>query len=142
MKVKTYKLFKTVKKTAKENNLIIGDDAEKKNILFDFSLLDDLKIEENKKERIKRDALERISPMNREQFYEEKPDNFSGITDDTQYYIHRVFSNSGIRLYNIMQLAKIIHKEYERKNVDECWEKTLEINLDSGYDAPLEDYEI
>ena len=42
MKIKEYKLYKTAKKTAKENNLEYVDSFEtgKRNILFDFSLLD------------------------------------------------------------------------------------------------------
>lgn len=42
MKIKEYKLYKTAKKTSKENNLEYVDSIEtgKRNILFDFSLLD------------------------------------------------------------------------------------------------------
>lgn len=42
MKIKEYKLYKTAKKTAKENNLEYVDSFEtgKRNVLFDFSLLD------------------------------------------------------------------------------------------------------
>ncbi len=42
MKIKEYKLYKTPKKTAKENSMEYVDSFEtcKRNVLFDFSLLD------------------------------------------------------------------------------------------------------
>ena len=44
---KQYKLFKTVKKTAKENNLLIAENnLATTKTLFDFSELDNINLEE------------------------------------------------------------------------------------------------
>lgn len=45
MNVKEYKVFRSINKTAKNNNLIVLDNKR----LFDLSLLDDLNISEKEK---------------------------------------------------------------------------------------------
>ncbi|EHG33190.1 hypothetical protein [Enterocloster clostridioformis] len=48
--MKEYKLFKTAKKTAKENGLILADGVEtgKEKRVFDFSLLEEKKLKNKK----------------------------------------------------------------------------------------------
>lgn len=63
MKIKEYKLYKTAKKTAKENNLEYVDSFEtgKRNILFDFSLLDNTdKLTNEEKQYIREHALRNL----------------------------------------------------------------------------------
>ena len=51
---KQYKLFKTVKKTAKENNFLIAENnLATTKTLFDFSELDNINLEEWEKDVIK-----------------------------------------------------------------------------------------
>ena len=64
---KQYKLFKTVKKTANENNLLIAENnLATTKTLFDFSGLDNINLEEWEKDVIKNDALKNVCSFNKE----------------------------------------------------------------------------
>lgn len=143
MEVKEYKLYKTAKKTAAENHLIIANNPYLKNLrlLFDFSLLDEISsISGTEKDYIKREALKHVSPANREQFYGVFEEN-TGFNGEALYYKHRVYSDNGCKyLYDIIQLAKIHHISYEKDGfqnhiVSQC--DTL-----CGYAEPISDIEI
>ena len=113
MKIKEYKLYKTAKKTAKENNLehIDSFEAGKRNILFDFSLLDSTdELTDDEKQYIRDHALRYVYASNYEQFYGKEFDDFTVCDGRALYYPHKVYDEHGCeRRYVIMQLAKIIH---------------------------------
>lgn len=145
MKIKEYKLYKTAKKTAKENSLEYVDSFEtgKRNILFDFSLLDNTdELTDDEKQYIRDHALRYVYASNCEQFYGKEFDDFTVCDGRALYYPHKVYDEHGCeRRYVIMQLAKIIHTRGTRKSVYDDYE-TMEIKLDSGYTEPVSDYEI
>lgn len=145
MKIKEYKLYKTAKKTAKENSLEYVDSFEtgKRNILFDFSLLDNTdELTDDEKQYIREHALRNLHASDCEQFYGKEFDNFTVCNGRVLYYPHKVYDEHGCeRRYVIMQLAKIIHARGTRKSVCDDYE-TMEIKLDSGYTEPVSDYEI
>jgi len=145
MKIKEYKLYKTAKKTAKENSLEYVDSFEtgKRNILFDFSLLDNTdKLTDEEKQYIREHALRNLHASDCEQFYGKEFDNFTVCNGRALYYQHKIYDEHGCeRRYVIMQLAKIIHTRGTQKSVYDDYE-TTEIKLDSGYTEPVRDYEI
>ena len=142
---KEYKLFKTVKKTAKENNLIIADNISHKNLklLFDFSLLDRMNnISMEEKEAIKKKALKNVSPAFLSLSYMTEFDNFSYCNGKALFYKHRVYTDNGCKyLYDILQLGKIIHSHYERKSIYDDFQETNK-SADCGYSKPISDLEI
>lgn len=114
--VKEYKLFKTAKKTAKENNLILVDGHDKK--LFDFSILDGVEIPEEEKEVIKENALKNVSCAFSEAFYGENFNNFHWCDGVVRYTDQCIYSkDTGKRLYVIFSIAAIRHNSYTRKSV-------------------------
>lgn len=145
MKIKEYKLYKTAKKTAKENDLEYVDSIEtgKGNILFDFSLLDNAdELTDDEKQYIRDHALRHVCASNCEQFYGKEFDNFTVCDGKALYYPYKVYDENGCkRRYVIMQLAKITHTRGIRKNIYDNYE-TTEIELDSGYTEPASDYEV
>lgn len=145
MKIKEYKLYKTAKKTAKENNLEYVNSIEtgKRNILFDFSLLDNAdELTDDEKQYIRDHALRYVYASNCEQFYGKEFDDFTVCDGRALYYPHKVYDEHGCeRRYVIMQLAKIVHTRGTRNSVYDDYE-TTEIKLDSGYTEPVSDYEV
>ena len=63
MTMKEYKLFKTAKKTAKENGLVLEDGTYlyKEMRIFDFSLLDKMDMPDMEKEVIRKCAIQTVS---------------------------------------------------------------------------------
>ena len=61
--MKEYKLFKTAKKTAKENGLVLEDGTYlyKEKRIFDFSLLDKMDMPDIEKEVIRKCAIQTVS---------------------------------------------------------------------------------
>lgn len=145
MKIKEYKLYKTVKKTAKENNLEYVDSFEtgKRNILFDFSLLDNAdELTDDEKRHIRKHALRYVDAVWDEQFYGKEFDNYTVCDGRALYYPHKVYDEHGCeRRYVIMQLAKIVHTRGTRKSIYDDYE-TTKIKLDSGYTESVSDYEV
>lgn len=145
MKIKEYKLYKTAKKTAKENDLEYVDSIEtgKRNILFDFSLLDNTdELTDDEKQCIRDHALRYVYASNCEQFYGKEVDDFTYCDGRALYYPHKVYDEHGCeRRYVIMQLAKIVYTRGTRKSVYDDY-RTTEIKLDSGYAEPVSDYEV
>lgn len=139
---KQYKLFKTVKKTAKENNLLIAENnLATTKTLFDFSELDNINLEEWEKDVIKNDALKNVCSFNKESFYGAEYDLFKSCIGKALYIPHKVFSKEGKHLYNIMQFASIIHTHSERNSVyDEYGNK--QVKYKSLYSEPMDDLEI
>lgn len=144
MDKKEYKLFKTVKKTAKENNLIIADNASHKNLklLLEFSLLDEIDISEEEKETVRKKALKDVTPAFLSLYYMTEFDDFSYCNGKALFYKHRVYTDNGCKyLYDILQLGKIIHSHYERKSRYDDYQETIK-SADCGYSEPISDLEI
>lgn len=137
--------YPKAKNTAKENSLEYVDSFEtgKRNILFDFSLLDNTdKLTDEEKQYIREHALRNLHASDCEQFYGKEFDNFTVCNGRALYYQHKIYDENGCeRRYVIMQLAKIIHTRGTQKSVYDDYE-TTEIKLDSGYTEPVRDYEI
>lgn len=143
MKVKEYKLFKTAKKTASENNLIIAERKTSKDTyrLFDFSELDALYVSDEEKEIIKKSALDHVCGAFNDDFYGKEIDNFFVIDGVSKFYCHRIFNESGKLLYRIFQLVALEHKQLKRKSVYEDFQCT-KYEMSCGWSKPVNDYEI
>lgn len=142
MKTKKYKLFKTAKKTAKENNLILSKDFFNNNVLFDFSLLDTCyNIPDNDKKAIINSALKNVYASNKIDYYGNELDNFYNYDGMSLYNAHRVYNTHGQRLYVIMELKNLRHRMNERKSIYENYRCTM-IEASSGTCEPLNDYEL
>lgn len=140
--IKQYKLSKTVKKTAKENNLIVAENnLATTKTLFDFSELKNINLEEWEKDVIKNDALKNVCSFNKESFYSARYNQFTGCTGIALYVPHKVFSKEGKHLYNIMQLVNIVHTHSERKSIYDSWEN-VQTEYKTVYREPLDDVEI
>ncbi|MCI8506930.1 MAG: hypothetical protein HFI67_12200 [Lachnospiraceae bacterium] len=136
-----YKLFNTASKTAKENNLILSRDKDKK--MFDFSLLDTIKISEEEKEIIKKYALKYVDPAFKKSMYGEVFSYLHNCNGIALYHIQKVFSkNTGRRLYSIFILTKIKHYTNRRKSIyEECYD-SVEYKADNQKIESLIDIEL
>lgn len=143
MKIKEYNLFKTVKKAAKENNLIIAENnLATTKTLFDFSELDNVDIQEWEKDVIKTDALKNVCSFNKESFYGAEYDNYTSCIGRALFFSHKVYEKkSGKHLYNVMQFVMINHTHSERKSVYDSWKNT-NTEYKSLYSIPMDDIEI
>ena len=95
MKVKQYNLYKTAKKTATENSLVLAEKISKteRQRLFDFTEIDnDLCLTPEEKESIKRSALKNITVIYKEDFYYINWDQFSYWSGTTKFIAHRVYN--------------------------------------------------
>ena len=143
MKTKKYKLFKTWKKTARENNLMTEDHRSGTyKRLFDFSLLDDVVMPECEKEVIKDDAIQNVYAYSKAICYIKTFDNFSACTGNAEFHMQRVFSTDGKLLYVIFTLAKIEHFSQSRKSVYDQKYDTIKYNANDGYVESAVDIEI
>lgn len=138
MKVKEYKTFKTVAKTAKENNIVLMD----KENLFDFSLLDSVKISDHEKEYIRNHDIKYVNAAFKESFYGTEFDNFSACIGKSLYHVQKVFSKkTGKLLYRIFTLARIEHNTQERTcTCNEYTTTTYRVSngyMESNYDIEL-----
>lgn len=139
---KQYKLFKTVKKTANENNLLIAENnLATTKTLFDFSGLDNINLEEWEKDVIKNDALKNVCSFNKESFYGAEYDLFKSCIGRAFYIPHKVYSREGKHLYSVMQFASIIHTHSERNSIYDSW-KSVQNEYKTVYSEPLDDLEI
>lgn len=112
--MKEYKLFKTAKKTAKENGFVFADNQR----IFDFSVLEDLKIPEVEKQAMKETALKMVTAGSRTAYCIKKFDNFHFIDGYVDYTVNRVFAENGCkRLYCIFEVGNIHHMSGHRKCV-------------------------
>lgn len=120
--VKDYKYYKTAKKTARENNLVIADglcgNTEKR--IFDFSLLDSVDISEQEKKTIMSDAVQTVAAWQKTSLYGKIFDKFTACDGEANYYTTRVYNKTGRkRLYCIYTLVGLKHYHKERKSVYE-----------------------
>lgn len=141
MSPKTYKLSKTAKKTAKENNLVKSESLSNTVQLFDFSLLDAMEVSETEKETLMNDAMKHVSSVFPDCFYSKEIDNFTTFSGMALFYIHRVYRKDGKHLYNIMELAAVDHCHKTRNSIYDDY-SVEEIKAHTEYGQPLTDYEI
>lgn len=144
MRVKEYNLFKTVSKTATENNLILADRKTSKDTyrLFDFSELDSVYgISDAEKEYIKKSALSHVCGAFKEDYYGKEVDNFFFFDGIAKYYCHRIYNTSGKLLYRIFHLVALDHRKSERKSVYDNFQATR-YTFTCGWQEPITDYEI
>lgn len=145
MRVKQYNVYKTAKKTATENNLVIAVDnlgVQDKKRLFDFSEIDNnhaLRPEE--KDYIKQSAMDHVSAAFKSDYYGKEIDSFYHFNGVTEFIVHRIYREDGKHLYNIFQAVANRHHRYERKCTwDEYRHSGAEMM--TGWNAPIYDYEI
>lgn len=134
--MKEYKLFKTAKKTAKENGLVYADNKR----IFDFSLLEELDIPEEEKQVMKDAALKTVTAGSKTAYAIKKLDNFHFIDGYVDYSVYKVYSH-GKRLYCIFEATnvhntsgnrKCVWDEYDYKTIDnKGYAISKEINFDS-----------
>lgn len=143
MTIKQYNLFKTAKKTARENDLTIAENnIATATTLFDFSELDNMDLPEWEKEVIKTDALKTVCAFNRESFYGAEYNDFISCSGIATFIPHKVYDRaSGRHLYNIMQLVSVYNNHTERKSIYDDW-KTTKTEYRGLYGEPLDDLEI
>lgn len=143
MEIKQYHLFKTAKKTAQENHLIIAENnIATTKTLFDFSELNNTDLPEWEKEVIKADALKTVCAFNRESFYGAEYNDFISCSGIATFIPHKVYDRaSGRHLYNIMQLVSVYNNHTERKSIYDDW-KTTKTEYRGLYGEPLDDLEI
>jgi len=144
MEVKEYEFYKTVRKTAKENNLVIADRRNTNfKYLFDFSLLENLDISDEEKEYIKQDALNNVTIVNRKNhFYINIFNSFFACEGVVTYHKNRVYSKNGSKYcYDVMQLSSIEHFSKNRKSIYDDFNVT-KVSAYDGYSQRLEDIEI
>lgn len=135
--MKDYKLFKTAKKTAKENGLVFAENQR----IFDFSSLDELNIPEEEKQIMKEVALKTVTTTFNTAYCIHRFDNFHFIDGFIDYSVYRVYDNHGKGLYCIFEATNIYHTsgnrncvwdEYERKTIDnKGYAMSKEVNFDS-----------
>lgn len=111
--MKDYKLFKTAKKTAKENGLVFADNQR----IFDFSSLDELNIPEEEKQIMKEVALKTVTTTFNTAYCIHRFDNFHFIDGFIDYSVYRVYDNHGKRLYCIFEVGNIHHTSETRNCV-------------------------
>lgn len=140
---KEYNYFKTWKKTARENNLLIGVSPYLSTpMLFDFSLLESLPITEKEKEFAKNKAVKEISFVYDSFFYHCDVDNFEWFRGCGKFQLYAVYNEkTGKRLYNIMRLSEIEHYHYDRNCVYDDYKVTKYTGTENPA-APAVDIEI
>ena len=122
--MKDYKLFKTAKKTARENGLVFADNQR----IFDFSALDELNIPEEEKRAMKDAALQNVTAGNKTAFTIKQFSNFHFIDGYVDYSVYKVLADNGCkRIYCIFEASYIHHTSGTRKCVwDEYECKTID----------------
>lgn len=143
-----YNLFKTAKKTAKENNLqfVDGNRMTDQKLLFDFSNLDGLDIPDYEKEVIKEECMQHCACGTSTAFVMYNKDNFETLHVIADFVYNGVFNEkTGKLLYRIFELKKIkyfhgerttVYNQYFNENVTE-FETEFRTNLkpNSFYDS-------
>lgn len=125
--MKDYKLFKTARKTAKENGLVYADNQR----IFDFSALEELEIPEEEKQAMKEVALKTVTTTFNTAYCIHRFDNFHFIDGFIDYSVCKVYDSHGKRLYCIFEAANIHHTAGSRNSVyDEYDNKTI---YNNGY---------
>lgn len=145
--IKNYVCYKTLKKTAKVNNLYIYDRGTLNTpYAADLALLNNLDIADDDSRAIN-DKLTNLTNID---IFTNTPNGISFIDFDNfksarlfyWFYRHKVYSADGKHLYNILQLAKIRYITYTRKSVYDDFDVESDIELDCKYSAPVTDIDL
>lgn len=112
-----YKLFDSIAKTARKNNLYRS--GSNKKILLDLSLIDEMDVSEEEKEKLRTHCIKRVcTVMSDFDFYMSEIDHFHMITAKLFYKRISVISPDGCKIaYHIMRLCKIDGSEAARRDV-------------------------
>lgn len=145
-------IFKdTIGKTLKANKQLVKIDLSyinkyKKNLLFDFTILDKYNLKAEVLETIKKQSMKYVDIVNRFAFIMTSNDiynTFDYIGGNVFFKAHTVYSNSkNKRVYVIMQLVKIELYHYSRESLYNNFEVVNEYKEAIGYDYNIYDYEI
>ena len=145
--IKNYVCYKTLKKTAKVNNLYIYDRGTLNTpYAADLALLNNMDVSDDDFKAIN-DELTNLANID---IFTNTPNGVSFINFDNfksarlfyWFYRHRVYSADGKHLYNILQLAKIHYITYTRKSVYDDFNVESDIELDCKYSAPVTDIDL
>lgn len=120
MSAKKYELYKTAKKTAKENGLVYvdGNNMTDAKSLFDFGFLETLDIPENELNIIKAEAMKYCSAANKTAFIIHDMDNFTMLNAIVDFAAHKVFSTETWKMKFVILTAKHVQYSHaERKSV-------------------------
>lgn len=140
MKTKQYNLYKTIAKTARENNLTRS--TRYNDILFDFSALSGSTISGAEQEIIREDALDYICMSCKDSFYGSNINQFSYCDGQAHYIMHPVYNaKTGKRLYVIAQLSSFDHINGNRNSIYDDYTCT-KYHYSDGYTEPMIDIEI
>ena len=119
MKIKDYKLSKTLKKTARENQLLISSNNAE--LLIDISILDDIDliIPDTDMEEIKNHISKYlITWYSNEEMFFIRIDNFTAYDIRVKLANHRIFNAvTGKRRYVITQITNMRIQKLTRTNV-------------------------
>ena len=117
--IKNYDCYKTLKKTAKVNDLYIYDKGTlNTSYAAELTLLNDMNISDDDFKAINNE----LTKLDNIDVFTDTPNGISLIDFDNfksarlfyWFYRHRVYSADGKHLYNILQLAKIRYITYTR----------------------------
>lgn len=145
--IKNYACYKTLKKTAKVNNLYIYDRGTLNTpYAADLAMLNNLDIADDDSKAINNE----LTNLNNIDIFTNTPNGISFIDFDNfksarlfyWFYRHKVYSADGKHLYNILQLAKIRYITYTRKSVYDEFAVESDMELNCGYSAPVNDVDL
>lgn len=145
--IKNYDCYKTLKKTAKVNNLYIYDRGTLNTpYAADLALLNNMGVSDDDFKAIN----DELTNLNNIDIFTSTPNGISFIDFDNfksarlfyWFYRHRVYSADGKHLYNILQLAKIRYITYTRKSVYNEFGVESDVELNCGYSAPVNDIDL
>lgn len=145
--IKNYDCYKTIKKTAKVNNLYIYDRGTLNTpYAADLAMLNNMDISDDDLKAINNE----LTNLSNIDIFTNTPNGISFIDFSSfksarlfyWFYRHRVYSADGKHLYNILQLAKIRYITYTRKSVYEEFAVESDIELGCDYSAPVTDIDL
>lgn len=145
--IKNYDCYKTLKKTAKVNNLYVYDKSTLNTpYAADLAMLNNMGVSDDDFKAIN-DKLTNLANID---IFTNTPNGISFIDFDNfktarlfyWFYRHKVYSADGKHLYNILQLAKIRYITYTRKSVYDEFAVESDIELDCGYSVPVTDIDL
>lgn len=141
MEIKTYNLYKAVKKTARENNLLPVEYGN--NVLLDASILADIDIDDEY-----RDAI--IGNIQKYHIYHDRMGVFIVIYDKfvtfevrAFFANHRIYNEkTGKKLYVISQITAVKVTKIQYLNIWNDSREIQEITKHTYYNEPIADIEI
>lgn len=117
----------TAKETAEKNNLVFKDESKDERSIFDFSLLDNIKISEREKEYIKSHDMYKVREHIKTTLcmYNTRLNDFLSCNGSTFYYAQKVYCKSTGKIYKIYTLVKIEHHTQKRIDYESRYTETV-----------------